>query len=122
MQPKHDSISARIAWCRRQRDQARTESEAEEWRAEENGLRDALLNMDRADAYRVSTAEVLRRYTLGLRDGRALLQVAWVSRVASDVATESATVAHLLDGKEEGNKTAEFKLFNRPSHKARINT
>lgn len=89
MQPMHNSINARIAWCRRQRDQARTESDAEEWRAEEDGLRDALLNMDRADAYRLSTDKVLRRYKLGLRDGRALLQIAWAGSIAPDVATES---------------------------------
>lgn len=78
MEPIHDPINARIAWCRRQREQARTESEAEEWCAEEDGLRDALLNRNQADAYRVSTTEVFRRYELGLRDGKALLQVAWV--------------------------------------------
>lgn len=78
MEPIQDPINARIAWCRRQREQARTESEAEEWCAEEDGLRDALLNRNQADAYRVSTIEVFRRYELGLRDGKALLQVAWV--------------------------------------------
>lgn len=78
MEPIQDPINSRIAWCRRQREQARTESEAEEWCAEEDGLRDALLNRNQADAYRVSTTEVFRRYELGLRDGKALLQVAWV--------------------------------------------
>lgn len=74
-EPVRDLINARIAWCRRQREQACTESEAEEWRAEEDGLRDALLNMNQADAYRFSTTEIFRRYELGLRDGRALLPV-----------------------------------------------
>ena len=88
-EPARGLINARIAWCRRQREQARTESEAEEWRAEEDGLRDALLNTNQAGAYRLSADEVLRRYKLGLRDGRGLLQVAWAGSIAPDVATES---------------------------------
>ena len=91
MESAHNRINARIAWCRRQREQTRTESEADGWRAEEHGLRDALLNGNQADAYWLSTAEVFRRYELGLRDGKALLQVVWVEPIAPDVATESTT-------------------------------
>ncbi len=91
MESAHNLIKARIAWCRRQREQACTDSEAELWRAEEDGLWDTLLNMDHADAYRLSTTEVLRRYELGLRDGRGLLQIACVVRIAPDVTMESTT-------------------------------
>ncbi|NJN70486.1 MAG: hypothetical protein HC801_09570 [Nitrospira sp.] len=84
-------INARIAWCRRQREQARMESEADEWRAEEDGLRDALLNKNYTDAYRLSTAEAFRRYVRGLREGRAILRVTQVERIVADVATESTT-------------------------------
>ncbi len=63
----------------------------EEWRAEEDGLRDALLNMNQADAHRLNTTEIFRRYELGLRDGRGLLHVAEVEHVAPDIATKSTT-------------------------------
>jgi hypothetical protein len=72
MESAHNLINARIAWCLWQRGQDCTDSEAELWRAEEDGLRDALLNKNYTDAYRLSTTEVFRRYVRGLRDGRAL--------------------------------------------------
>lgn len=43
MELMHNPINARIAWYRWQREQARTESEVEEWRAEKDGLKNALL-------------------------------------------------------------------------------
>jgi hypothetical protein len=75
------SLVARIEWCRRERRQARTEAELEGWRAEEAGLRDALLNRDRTYQYRYSPPAVFERYALGLEDGRALIRlgrVAWI--------------------------------------------
>lgn len=91
MESAHNLINARIAWCRRKREQASTESEADGWRAEEDGLRDALLNKNYTDAYRLSTAEAFRRYARGLREGRTILRVAQVERIVTDVATESTT-------------------------------
>lgn len=76
-------INARIAWCRRRREQARTESEADGWRAEEDGLRDALLNKNYADAYRFSSTVVFQRYMLGFQDGTALLSTAQIVRMTS---------------------------------------
>jgi hypothetical protein len=65
-------LVARIEWCRRQRTQARTQAELEGWRAEEEGLRDALLKRDRTSQYRYSPPGVFERYAMGLEDGRAL--------------------------------------------------
>jgi hypothetical protein len=74
------SIIARIEWCRTQRTQARTQAELERWRAEEDGLRDALLNRDHTNHYRYSPPEVFERYTMGFHDGQALIRVSWVDR------------------------------------------
>lgn len=67
-------ITARIAWCRRQREQARSDSEFDGWQAEENGLRDALLNRDHVEDYRLSHPEILERYVMGFEDGTAVLR------------------------------------------------
>src|SRR5262245_34031693 len=67
------SLVARIEWCRQQRRQARTQADAEGWRAEEEGLRDAFLDRDRRypHQYRSSMpCEVFGRYAMGLEDGR----------------------------------------------------
>jgi hypothetical protein len=72
------TLLARIEWCRRQRTQARTQAELEGWRAEEEGLRDALLNGDRTYEYRHSTAAVFKRYVMGLKQGQVLIRLAWV--------------------------------------------
>lgn len=66
-------VRLRMAWCRRRSTQARTESELEEWRAEEAGLRDAILKQDHTNHYRLSTPEIFDRYRLGFQDGTALL-------------------------------------------------
>ena len=81
MKQATNPISVRIEWCRRQSVQARTESEVDEWRAEADGLRDALMNSDHADHYRLCPPEVLRRYVQGFQDGTALLRAARVQRV-----------------------------------------
>lgn len=76
-----DPITVRIEWCRRQSAQARTEPEVEGWRAEADGLRDALMNSNHTDTYQLCPPEVLRRYMMGFQDGTALLQAARVQRV-----------------------------------------
>jgi hypothetical protein len=78
----HTSISlvTRIEWCRRQGAHAHAEPELEGWRAEEEGLRDAILNTDRTYQYRYSPTAVFERYAMGLEDGRALMRLAWVDR------------------------------------------
>ncbi|MGC4099625.1 MAG: hypothetical protein QM706_21230 [Nitrospira sp.] len=74
-------LNGRIEWCRRQSAQARTEPEMDGWRAEEDGLRDALMNSDHADDYRLCPPEIFRRYVLGFQDGTALLRASRVQRV-----------------------------------------
>lgn len=74
-------IHVRIEWCRRQSAQARTEPEVDEWRAEADGLRDALMNTDHTDSYRLCPPEILRRYVQGFQDGAALLQAARAQRM-----------------------------------------
>jgi len=71
-------IEIRIAWCRRQRAKAVSETEVEGWYAEEEGLRDALLNRNHTNEYRLSLPEVYERYTMGLQDGAALMRAAWL--------------------------------------------
>lgn len=66
-------IKLRMAWCQSQSAQARTEPELEGWRAEEAGLRDAMLRQDHADHYRLSPPEIFDRYVLGFQDGTAML-------------------------------------------------
>jgi hypothetical protein len=75
-----DPVKLRIAWCRRQRVKAVTDTEVEGWYAEEEGLRDALLHRDHTNEYRLSPPEVYERYVLGLQDGTALIRAAWLER------------------------------------------
>ncbi|HSA62880.1 MAG TPA: hypothetical protein VLE03_11645 [Nitrospiraceae bacterium] len=70
----------RIEWCRRQRAKVQTGPELEGWRAEEEGLRDALLNRNHTNEYRQSPPEVFERYEMGFQDGQALMRAAWVER------------------------------------------
>lgn len=68
----------RIEWCRRQRTKTHTGPEHEGWRAEEEGLRDALLNRDHTSHYRHAAPGMLERYVLGFQDGQALIRAAWI--------------------------------------------
>lgn len=81
MKHSTDPVNVRIAWCRRQSALACTEPELDGWRAEEDGLRDALLNRDHTDDYRLSAPEVFKRYVLGFQDGTALLCIARAERL-----------------------------------------
>lgn len=74
----HTSVLARIEWCRWQRTLALTRAEMEAWRAEEEGLLDALLNRDHARHYRYSRPDVFDRYMMGFEDGKALIRLAHV--------------------------------------------
>jgi len=75
------SIIARIEWCQRQETKVRTGTEFEEWRAEEEGLRDALLEKDCTYSYHYSPPSVCDRYALGLEDGQSLIRVACVESI-----------------------------------------
>lgn len=76
-----NSIVARIHWCQKQQMSVRTDLELEEWCAEEDGLRDALLHRNRTFLYQGSPAVVLQRYVMGLEDGRTLIRTARVESV-----------------------------------------
>ena len=76
------SIETRIEWCRRQRTQASTPVELEGWRAEEEGLLDAVLNTDHMNQYRQFPPRVFERYAMGLQDGQALIRAEAVASVA----------------------------------------
>ena len=62
-----ESIASRIAWCQRQETQSSGQLDLEAWHAEEEGLRDALLNRDHTNQYRI-IREVCSR------------DICWVSR------------------------------------------
>jgi len=71
-------LVARIDWCRQQRRKARTQRDVDGWRAEEEGLRDALFKRDGEYQHRDSPPSVFERSVMGLEDGRALIRVGWV--------------------------------------------
>jgi hypothetical protein len=74
-------VTFRIVWCRRQRTKARTDLEVAAWRAEEEGLRDAVLRRDHVHKYRERSLFLFERYVLGFQDGKALIRVARVTRI-----------------------------------------
>ena len=76
-----NSLVARIHWCREQQAHARTDVELEEWCAERDGLKDALLYRDRTFLYQDRPSVVLERYVMGLEDGRVLIRAGWVESV-----------------------------------------
>lgn len=88
-------ITLRIQWCRRQATQAHTEWEADGWRAEEEGLRDALMNSDHTDAYRLYPPEICERYVNGFQDGTVMLRAARVERMTM---TAAAVAPQPADG------------------------
>ena len=75
-----NSLASRIEWCRRQRAQARAQLELEGWQAEEEGLRDALLNRDHTNQYQHCPPGVFERYAMGLQDGESLIRAAAVDQ------------------------------------------
>jgi len=75
-------VTSRIVWCRRQRAKACTEAELEAWRAEEEGLRDAVLHRDHVNKYRHGPPSILERYVLGFQDAKALIRAARATRFA----------------------------------------
>jgi hypothetical protein len=72
------SLGSRIEWCRQQSTQARTPLERAGWQAEEEGLRDALLNKNHTYQYQQGQPGVFERYAMGLQYGREVLRTAFV--------------------------------------------
>ena len=78
MADTNKSITARIEWCRQQSTQMCAPLEIAEWRAEAEGLEDALLHRDHTTQYQQGSPSVFERYALGLQDGQAVLRTATV--------------------------------------------
>jgi len=80
MQYEPNNILSRIQWCRRQQLlQSVTREEREEWRAEEDGLVDALSHRDRTAFMREKPGSQATRYQRGVEDGKALLRLSLFS-------------------------------------------
>ncbi len=73
-------VTLRIVWYWRQRAKAGTHLEVDAWRAEEAGLRDALLRRDHVNKHRDRSSILFERYVLGFQDGKALMRVAQANR------------------------------------------
>jgi hypothetical protein len=78
MADTNKSITARIEWCRQQSTRMCAPLEIAEWRAEAEGLEDALLHRDHTTQYQQGSPSVFERYALGLQDGQAVLRTAAV--------------------------------------------
>jgi hypothetical protein len=77
----HKYIASRIDWCRRESTQVCAPLESAGWRAEAEGLEDALLHRDHTNQYQQGPPSVFARYVLGLADGHAVLRMAAVHHV-----------------------------------------
>lgn len=76
------AVTFRIVWCRRQRARASSHVEQEAWRAEEAGLRDAVLHRDHVHKYLLHSPALLERYLLGFQDARALIRTSRNTRLS----------------------------------------
>ena len=75
------SLTSRIEWCRQQSTQACAPLEIAGWRAEAEGLQDALLHRDHTNQYQEQgPPSVFVRYVTGLQDGHALIRTAAVDQ------------------------------------------
>jgi hypothetical protein len=69
------NIISRIAWCRSHQElHSLTRDERAGWRAEEDGLMDALFGRNRTTSMRENHPSQSMRYQCGLEDGMALLR------------------------------------------------
>ena len=92
------AVTHRIVWCRRQRAHASSQIELESWRAEEEGLRDAVLHRDHVHKYRSRSEKMLERYLLGFQDAKALLRTARTTHSATPFAIEHTEDRFSPDG------------------------
>lgn len=98
MERTTNPISVRIDWCRRQSAQARTDQEIDGWRAEEDGLRDALISGDHSHDYRLCPPEIRERYARGFQDGTVLLRAARMERTIHAAGTHDQAPQMERDG------------------------
>ena len=69
------NIISRVAWCRSQQElHSLTREERAGWRAEDDGLMDALFGRNRTTSMSENHRSQLTRYQCGLEDGIALLR------------------------------------------------
>ena len=88
------SIKSHIEWCRRQNTQARTPLEHAGWDAEEEGLRDALLNSNHTYRYQQGPPDVFARYVMGLLYGRQVLRTAFLHHQFATPTSTGAIGSH----------------------------
>jgi len=91
-----ESIASRIEWCRRQSTQACAPLERAGWQAEEEGLRDALLNREHTTQYQQSPPGMVERYMMGLQDGLAMLRTAAVYHQFAIPTRTTGTLRHAV--------------------------
>ena len=87
----NQSIASRIDQCRWQSTQTCAPLEIAEWRAEAEGLQDALLHRDQTTQYQQGSPSVFERYALGLQDGQAVLRTAAVHQHAAPPVHQAGT-------------------------------
>ena len=85
------SITARIEWCQRQSTRTCAPLEIAEWRAEAEGLEDAVLHRDHTNQYQQGSPRVFERYALGLQDGQAVLRIAAVHQHGASPVHQAGT-------------------------------
>ena len=91
------SLASRIEWSRRQSTQARAPLERAGWQAEEEGLRDALLNKNHTYQYQQGSPCVFERYATGLQYGREVLRTAAVYQQFAPPTRTATTGAPIRD-------------------------
>jgi hypothetical protein len=99
------SFASRIEWCRQQSMQARAPLERAGWQAEEEGLRDALLNKNHTYQYQQGPPSVFQRYAMGLQYGREVLRTAVVYRQFAS-STRTATAGRYTGINGKGNMSS----------------
>lgn len=88
------SLASRIEWCRQQSTRVRAQLERAGWQAEEEGLRDALLNKNHTYQYQQGSPCVFERYAMGLQYGREVLRTAAVSHLFAPPYRTATTGKH----------------------------
>lgn len=88
MDATSNPVTFRIACCRRQRAKARTKIEIEAWRAEEEGLRDAVLHRDHVNKYLERSPKIFERYMLGFEDAKVLMRAARITCTSHQFGSE----------------------------------
>jgi hypothetical protein len=73
MDLQQPSLTSRVNWCKKIRNQTSLKEDKEAWIAEEAGLRDAILGRERLTLFRLCYPSLVKRYMQGFQDGRTLI-------------------------------------------------